>query len=205
MNQRRLPSGQRPARAGARPGGAAGRPRGLARRLWSRATDAPPRRPGRFAVTEPPGGSRTATPAARATGLRGGRPARRTKAPRGPIRLSGRVTALAVVLLALMLAYAYPLRVYLAQQAEIARLEADQREQRERIQQLTEEVARWNDDEYVKDQALKRLLLTEVGKMVYVVGVDPAPADDEGDAGPPPAWYEQVWTSVQTADDPRTP
>jgi hypothetical protein len=54
---------------------------------------------------------------------------------------------LGVVLLALMLAYAYPLRVYFAQQAEIAALEAGQREQRERIQRLAEEVARWNDDE----------------------------------------------------------
>lgn len=110
-----------------------------------------------------------------------------------------------MVLIALMLAYAYPLRVYLAQQAEIAQLEADQRAQRERIKQLADEVERWNDDEYIKDQALQRLLLTEIGNQVYVVGVDPTQSDEDGNTAPPPAWYEQVWTSVQTADDPPTP
>lgn len=111
---------------------------------------------------------------------------------------------LGVVLLALMLSYVYPLRVYLAQQAEIARLEEDTREQRERIEQLTAEVARWNDDEYVKAQARQRLLLVEVGEQIYVVGVDPTEAEEQGDPTPP-TWYEQLWTSVQTADDPPAP
>lgn len=110
-----------------------------------------------------------------------------------------------MVLVALLLAYAYPLRVYLAQQAEIARLEESQREQRERIQQLAEEVARWNDEEYVKDQALQRLLLTEVGSRVYVVGIDPTVADALDEDAPPPPWYVQVWISLQTADEPPTP
>jgi hypothetical protein len=105
-----------------------------------------------------------------------------------------------------MLAYAYPLQVYLAQQAEISQLEADQRAQREHIQQLSDEVKRWNeDDEYVKDQALQRFLLTEIGDRVYVVGVDPATADGVDEPAPPPPWYDQLWTSVQTADNPPTP
>jgi hypothetical protein len=41
--------------------------------------------------------------------------------------------------------------------------------------------------------------------MVYVVGVDTTQPDDSAEAAPPPAWYEQLWTSVQTADDPPTP
>lgn len=186
VHQRRMPSGQGPAR---------GRPA----RLWSRMVGAPPRRPGRFAGSESPGGARPAG------GLRRGQPARRTRAPRGPIRITGRTAALGVVLLALVVSYAYPLRVYFAQQAEIAALEAGQREQRERIQRLADEVARWNDDEYVKGQALQRLRLAEVGEMVYVVGVDISPGDAAGEAMTPPPWYEQVWTSVQTADDPPTP
>jgi cell division protein FtsB len=123
---------------------------------------------------------------------------------RGPVKISGRTAALGVVLFVLMLAYAYPLRVYLAQRAEIAQLEEDQRAQRDRIRQLAADVARWNDDEYVKAEALRRLLLVEVGEQVYVVGVDPTATQAEGDPTPP-AWYEQVWTSVQTADNPPTP
>jgi cell division protein FtsB len=111
---------------------------------------------------------------------------------------------LGVVLIALMFAYAYPLRVYLAQEAEIERMEADQRAQRERIQQLADEIERWNDDEYIKAQARERLQLVEVGERIYVVGVEHPPTEEGGDATPP-AWYEQVWTSVQTADDPPTP
>ncbi len=105
-----------------------------------------------------------------------------------------------------MLAYAYPLRVYLAQQAEIAQLEEDQQAQRAHIQQLADEVARWNDEEYVKAQARARLQLVEVGERVYVVGVEPPATEVEGDAAqPPPPWYEQLWTSVETADNPPTP
>jgi cell division protein FtsB len=123
------------------------------------------------------------------------------KAPRGPIRVSGRAAALGLLLLALTLAYAYPLRVYLAQQAEINQLESDQRAQREHIQQLADQVARWNDDEYVIAQARSRLQLVRAGERVYVVGVDPATTAESGPAAPS-TWYEQVWSSVQTADDP---
>ena len=55
------------------------------------------------------------------------------------------------------------------------------------------------------EQALQRLLLTEVGSRVYVVGIDPTAADQPDDDAPPPPWYEQVWTSLQTADEPPTP
>ncbi len=120
-----------------------------------------------------------------------------------PRRVSGRVAALGAVLFALTLAYAYPLRVYLAQQAEIARLEADQAAQRERIRQLVDDIAKWNDEEYIKEQARDRFLLVEVGEQLYVFGTVPGEDDEEGEVTSPP-WYEQVWTSVQTADDPPT-
>jgi cell division protein FtsB len=159
-----------------------------------------PRRTGRYAVAEPVasgdhrGGPRTGV--RRAAGL-----ARRTKAPRKPIRVSGRAAALGLLLLALTLAYAYPLRVYLAQQAQISQLEASQRTQREHIQQLADQVARWNDEEYVVAQARARLQLVRAGERVYVVGVEPTTTGDSGEATNP-AWYQQLWSSVQTADDP---
>jgi hypothetical protein len=39
------------------------------------------------------------------------------------------------------------------------------------------------------------------GERVYVVGVDPTTTGEPGDAAKA-AWYEQLWSSVQTADDP---
>jgi len=120
------------------------------------------------------------------------------------MHVSRRAAVLAAVLLILSLTYADRLRVYLAQQAEIHRLEADQKAQRERIQQLTDEVNKWNDPEYVAQQARDRLQLVHVGEQVYLVGVDPAAGGSTTPATPKP-WYEQVWSSVQTADDPPTP
>jgi cell division protein FtsB len=116
---------------------------------------------------------------------------------------SGRVFVLGVLVIGFTIAYAYPLRVYLNQQAEIAQLEEATRAQRERIQELADEVARWNDEEYIKLQARERFHLVEVGERTYVVGIDQTEDEQAGDATPP-AWYEQVWTSVQSADDPPT-
>jgi cell division protein FtsB len=131
-------------------------------------------------------------------------PARRTKAPRGPVRVSGRAAALGLLLLGLMLAYAFPVRTYLAQQAEIDRMQAAQVDQHKRIQELTDQLARWNDDSYVAAQARSRLHLVRKGELLYVVTVEPSQTGT--DEPPPPApWFAQVWTSVQAADNPSGP
>ncbi len=128
------------------------------------------------------------------------RPRAQPPARRG---ISGRAFVLGVLVIGFTVAYAYPLRVYLAQQAEIAKLEEDTAAQRQHIQELADEVARWNDDEYIKLKARERFRLVEVGEKTYVVGTAETPAEQTGDPTPPP-WFEQVWTSVQAADDPPT-
>jgi cell division protein FtsB len=128
-------------------------------------------------------------------------PARRVLAPRTPVRVSGRAAVLAVLLLVLTLAYADRLRLYLAQQAEISRLEADQREQRERIEQLTAEVARWDDVEYVTAQARDRLGMVRVGEKLYIAVPSPDSGAGAEETTTAP-WYQQVLSSVQTADNP---
>ena len=65
---------------------------------------------------------------------------------------------LVAVLLALALAYAYPVRVYLDQQAEIEQMEAGQAAQRQRIADLPAQAAKWKDPEYVKTQARRAVL-----------------------------------------------
>jgi len=202
--QRRLPSGQGPTRGGARPSAAAGaRPagRGALRRTVERsprpAAEPGAARPSRSYERVADGGERGGrTGVRRAAG-----PARRTKAPRGPRRVSGRAAALGVLLIALTLAYAYPLRVYLAQQSQIDQMETAQQEQRQRIQDLTDQLARWNDDEFVIAQARSRLQLVRAGERLYVIGVESAPAGAPAGGAPAP-WFQQLWSSVQTADDP---
>jgi cell division protein FtsB len=129
----------------------------------------------------------------------------RTRAPE-PRRLTGRATVLGLVLLGLLLAYAYPVRVYMAQQAEIAALEDSQANQREKIEQLNEQAAKWNDPEYVKSQARKRLHMWLPGEKAFVV-IDPAngqgstgvPAPTGGDGGGTP-WHGKLWSSVRAAN-----
>ncbi len=211
MSQRRMPSGQGPARGGAGPSPATGaRPsgRGVPRRSVERnaALDAAPRRSGRYAGAEAaPSADHRAGPRPSRSGVRrAAGPARRTRAPRGPLRVSGRAAALGVLLLALTLAYAFPLRVYLAQQAEINQLESDQRAQREHIQQLVDQIARWEDEEYVIAQARSRLQLVKAGERIYVVGVVPTATEESGPVAQS-TWYQQVWSSLQTADNPPVP
>ena len=70
----------------------------------------------------------------------------------------------AVVLVALALAYAYPVRVYLAQQRRSPRCRRPRRAQREGIADKADEVAKWQDDEYVKTQARERLFYVQPGR-----------------------------------------
>jgi cell division protein FtsB len=112
---------------------------------------------------------------------------------------------LGLVLLGLLLAYAYPVRVYLAQQAEIAAIKERQAEQRRKIDALAEQRALWDDPEYVKAQARERLHYTLPGELPIIVLDPDALADPDGDpsterpANPAP-WYSKLWSSVGAAD-----
>lgn len=112
------------------------------------------------------------------------------------------------VLIALALAYTYPVRLYLSQQSDIARIEAAQEAQRRRIGELTQEAALWQDPEYIKIQAKQRFYMVLPGEVPLVVLSDPdGAARDAGvtsdaakDTSADP-WYDTLWSSVQAAND----
>jgi cell division protein FtsB len=123
--------------------------------------------------------------------------------------MTGRATVLVLVLGALVLAYAYPVRIYLNQQAQIAALESNQVNQQQHIKDLRAEAAKWQDDEYVKAQAKRRLQMVLPGDTVFIP-VQPSSANtaastdpDAGTAKATGPWYGQLWSSVQAADKPR--
>ncbi|KKK06656.1 septum formation initiator family protein [Micromonospora sp. HK10] len=208
MQQRRTPGGQRPAR---RPG-QAGRPGGA--RVRSTVRDggvrAEPRAAGRSpGATRGTDGVRSASRpgAARRTGAGG--TVKRLTAPQ-PRRFTGRATVLFAVLIALALAYTYPVRVYLDQQADIERMEASQADQRRRIEELTAEAAKWQDPAYVETQARERFFMGRPGETLLIVLSDPeGAAKDAGKGarpGPPKApepWYDTLWSSVRAANAER--
>ena len=100
------------------------------------------------------------------------------------------------------------LMIYLNQQAQIASLQASQAAQRQRIKNLSDESAKWNDPEYVTAQARSRLQMVKPGDVAYLIidaGAPSTPSSDPDagrakDTGP---WYGQLWSSVQAADKPR--
>jgi cell division protein FtsB len=173
---------------GRKPGGQ--RPGG--QRRPTRARTNPPRSPAR-------------PNAARRTGAGGA--ARRTVAPQ-PRRLTGRAIVLVALLLGLLLAYAYPLRIYLTQQAEIARLEREQADQAERIADLRVQREKWDDPAFIEAQARKRFMLVRPGDRTYVIVWDDREAArvSGGDQGAPApedetAWYARLWSSVAAANE----
>ncbi|HEY8532733.1 MAG TPA: septum formation initiator family protein [Micromonospora sp.] len=192
MTQRRMPSGQGPSRRS-----------GIGR-------DGP-RTPLAYHSARPDlrgVSARSARRPAAARRAAAGGAAKRTSAPR-PRRFTGRAVILGAVLITLALGYTYPVRLYLSQQAEIAALEAAQEAQRRRIGELTEEAAKWKDDEYVRIQARKRFYMVYPGEVPLLVLTDSDEA--AGDGGmtpdsrtqPPDPWYETLWSSIQAADDER--
>jgi cell division protein FtsB len=184
---RRMPSGQGPARATARPGSVR---RGSAAAAQAQRLH--------FVLSR----SARRPAAARRPAIDGA--AKRTRAVRAR-RLSGRATVLGLLLLGLALAYAYPVRVYLAQQAEISNLEAAQAAQRQRIVDLNAQLSKWNDDQYVIAQAKRRLHYIRPGEIAYVI-VDGSSGTSTGTGGRSPtggSWFSELWSNIQAADNPR--
>lgn len=118
--------------------------------------------------------------------------------------MSGRTAIIALVLSALALSYAYPVRTYLEQRAEINALRDSQNAQEERIEDLEAERAKWDDPEYVRAQARDRLMLVKPGEELIVIIDDPegAAADSGEPAEPAPEqeWHDDLWDSFVEAD-----
>jgi len=124
-----------------------------------------------------------------------------TKRQQRRSRLTGRAALLALVLCTLVVALAYPMRQYVSQRAEIADLEREQEAARQKVEQLRDLKARWQDDAYAEQQIRLRLHYVLPGETGFVV-VDPDAAKqaraDAGAADRP--WYANVWDGVDKAD-----
>jgi cell division protein FtsB len=116
-------------------------------------------------------------------------------------RLTGRAALLALVVCTLVVALAYPMRQYVSQRAQISDLERQQQQERQRVEQLRDLKARWQDDAYARQQIRQRLHYVMLGETGYVV-IDPDAAKqsraDLGAADRP--WYANVWYGVDKSD-----
>lgn len=130
--------------------------------------------------------------------------------PRFRIQRTQRLLVVAVAAALLLLLYGGTLNAYIHQQRQIAQTKQEIEDHRESIASLEEEIDRWNDPEYVKTQARERLGWVLPGETGFrVVGPDGQPYG--GGAGingrnlpdrEDNAWWDTMWGSVITADDP---
>ncbi|MFE2535036.1 septum formation initiator family protein [Streptomyces sp. NPDC059371] len=116
-------------------------------------------------------------------------------------RLTGRAALLAMVLCSLIVALAYPMRQYVSQRAQIGDLERQREQARQRVEQLRDLKARWQDDAYAEQQIRQRLHYVMPGETGYIV-IDPDAAKqsraERGTADRP--WYTNVWDGVDRSD-----
>ncbi|WP_031481381.1 FtsB family cell division protein [Streptomyces bicolor] len=116
-------------------------------------------------------------------------------------RLTGRAALLALVVCSMVVALAYPIRQYVSQRAEIADLERQKEEAAQRVEQLRDTKARWQDDAYAEQQIRERLHYVMPGETGFIV-VDPDAAKqsraDVAAADRP--WYSNIWDGIDKAD-----
>jgi cell division protein FtsL len=116
-------------------------------------------------------------------------------------RLTGRAAVLAVVICAIALSLAYPVREYMAQRQQIDQLVAQQRTMLTQVKNLQAEQAKLSDRSYIEQLARQELDMCLPGTQCYVVeGSQPLINGPQPQQPGPEPWYAKLWRSVEQAD-----
>lgn len=114
-----------------------------------------------------------------------------------------RAAILAIVVCALALTVAVPLRNYVSQRQELAAVTARQQSLQAEVEELTEQKARLSNPDEVAAEARSRLGYVRPGEVPYVVELPNTPTAEEVEAARRATpWYRTLWTDV-TAGAPR--
>ncbi len=116
-------------------------------------------------------------------------------------RLTGRAAVLAVVICAIALSLAYPVREYVTQRRQIDSLVAQQQIMLAQVKSLEAQQAKLSNPSYIEQLARQELDMCFPGTQCYIAeGGQP----QDGSAHParpgPAPWYDKLWQSVQQAD-----
>jgi cell division protein FtsB len=119
---------------------------------------------------------------------------------------SGRMLALAVVMIAITIMLAPTVKVFFDKRAEIAALNAEIAASQAQQDSLRQQVSRWQDPNYVKQQARDRINMVMPGETGYWVFGSDLPAgsssSQSGAAAQDPAdlpWVDSLWESIRRA------
>jgi cell division protein FtsB len=128
-------------------------------------------------------------------------PARRRPQPADRARFTSRAAVLAVVICAIALSLAYPVREYIAQARQIDGLLARRQVMLTQLRALQTEQQRLRNPAYVEQLAEDRLHYCLTGQTCYII----IGAGQRQDGGRTPlvagtSWYGRLWHSVQQAD-----
>jgi cell division protein FtsB len=112
-----------------------------------------------------------------------------------------RAAVFAIVVCALALSIAVPLRTYLGQRDDVAMEEQRQADLRAQVQALEERKAQLDDPAQVEAEARRRLRYVMPGETPYMVEL---PGDQDGETGDEPekskvkdeSWYQLLWNAV---------
>ncbi|HEX2745195.1 MAG TPA: septum formation initiator family protein [Streptosporangiaceae bacterium] len=116
-------------------------------------------------------------------------------------RLTGRAAVLAVVICAIVLSLAYPVREYVAQRRLIDQLVAQQQTTLVQVKNLEAEQAKLANRSYIEQLARQELDMCFPGTSCYIVeGGQPANSTTPSSRPGLPPWYDKLWRSVQQAD-----
>jgi cell division protein FtsB len=118
---------------------------------------------------------------------------------------SGRMLALLVVMIAITIMLAPTVKIFFEKRAEIAALQADIAAKQSQQDDLRRQVSRWQDPNYVKQQARDRINMVMPGETGYWVFGSDLPAGSSGGAAgagsaQDPAelpWVDSLWDSIR--------
>jgi cell division protein FtsB len=118
-----------------------------------------------------------------------------------PTRLTGRAAVLAVVICAIALSLAYPVREYIAQRQQIDQLLAQQQAESEQVRALTQQEKQLTQTQYIEQQAEDELHMCFPDEQCYeIISGQPATAAAARPRAPADPWYDKLWQSVQRAN-----
>ena len=121
-------------------------------------------------------------------------------APRGT-RLTGRAAVLAVVICAIALSLAYPVREYVGQRRQIDSLVVQQQVMRAQVKSLEAQQGKLASPAYIEQLARQELDMCFPGAQCYIVeGGQPLISTAHTTRPGPAPWYDKLWRSVQQAD-----
>ena len=121
-------------------------------------------------------------------------------APRAT-RLTGRAAVLAVVICAIALSLAYPVREYIAQRQQIDYMVAQQQTMLAQVKSLEAQQAKLSNQKYIEQLAQQELDMCFPGTQCYIVeGSQPSISTARSPKPGPAPWYSKLWHSVEQAN-----